>query len=166
MGPGDGGNGGQSFASGVRVQVGCFMSQAVPGPKIDGSGKLRHGLAMLGKAIKTLQRALLLVALTVAPVATGFAHRVPMAADQGLALALANGATLDDLCADAGAGDRHSGPGCLACRIAGAADLPPAQGDLRKLDLVAVAEVTAPRESRIVPPVLDPSNAPQGPPTA
>ena len=111
----------------------------------------------------TLQRALFLVALTVALVATGFAHRTPSAADQSLALALANGATLEDLCAD---GDQHQGPGCLACQITGAADLPPVRGDLQKLELVFLATVTAPRESRTSPRVLDPANAPQGPTTA
>ena len=121
---------------------------------------------MIGNAIHTLHRALLMVALTVALVATGFAHRLPSTADQGLALALANGATLQDLCAGGEAGDQHQGPGCLACQIAGAADLPPALGDLQKLDLVVLAAVTAPRESRTSPRILDPSNAPQGPPTA
>ncbi len=142
------------------------MSQGRQWARIDGSGKLRHGLGMLAKAIMTLNRALLLVALTVALVATGFAHRLPSAADQSLVLALANGATLADLCADGEAGDQHSGPGCLACQIAGSTDLPPALGDLQKLELVVLATVTAPRESRMPLRVLDPSNAPQGPPTA
>jgi len=121
---------------------------------------------MLGKAFMTLHRAILLVVLTVALVATGFAHRLPSAADQSLALALANGATLDDLCADGKAGGQHQGPGCLACQIAGAADLPPLPGELQRLELVFLATVTAPRESRIALRVLDLSNAPQGPPTA
>lgn len=121
---------------------------------------------MFGKAIIPLQRALLLLALTVALVATGFAHRLPSAADQSLAVVLANGATLDDLCADGGAGDQHQGPGCLACQIAGAADLPPASGGLHKLELVFLAAVIAPRESRAFSRVLNLSHAPQGPPTA
>jgi hypothetical protein len=136
------------------------------GPEVDGSGKLRHAFGMFGKAIMNLHRALLLAALTVALVATGFAHRLPSAADQSLALALANGATLDDLCADGKAGDQHQGPGCLACQIAGTADLPPLPGELQRLELVFLATVTAPRESRIALRVLDLSNAPQGPPTA
>ncbi len=166
MAPKDGGKGGQSFASGLQVQGGLILSQGACRAKIDGGGKVQHGLGMLGKAILTLHRALLLVALTVALVATGFAHRLPSTADQGLALALANGATLQDLCADGSADDQHQGPGCLACQIAGGADLPPALGDLQKLDLVFLAEVTAPRESRTSPRVLDLSNAPQGPPVA
>lgn len=121
---------------------------------------------MLGKAIMNLHRALLLAALTVALVATGFAHRTPSSADQALVLALANGATLADLCADGEASGQHSGPGCLACQIAGAADLPPMPGDLQRLDLVFLATVAAPRASRTIPRVLDLSNAPQGPPTA
>lgn len=124
---------------------------------------------MLGKAIMNLHRALLLAALTVALVATGFAHRMPStgerAGDQALALALAYGASLKDLCADGKAGDQHQGPGCLACQIAGTADLPPVPGDLQKLELVFLATVTAPRESRAALRVLDLSNAPQGPPT-
>lgn len=135
-------------------------------PEVDGREKLRHAFGMLGKAFLSLHRVLLLAALTVALVATGFAHRTPSAADQALVVALANGATLADLCADGEAGDQHQGPGCLACQIAGAADLPPMPGDLQRLDLVFLATVTAPRESRVALRVLDLSNAPQGPPTA
>ncbi len=142
------------------------MSQGLGRVKIDGKAKLRHGLGMLGHATDTLHRALLLVALTVALVATGFAHRLPSATDQSLAVALANGATLADLCDEGNAGDQHQGPGCLACQITGTADVPPALGDLQKLELVFLATVSAPRESRISPRVLDPSNTPQGPPTA
>jgi len=166
MGPGDGGNGGQSFASGVRVQVGCYMSQAAPGPNIDGSGKLRHALWMLGIAIMTLQRALLLVALTVALVATGFAHRMPSAGDQSLVLALANGATLEDLCAEGGAGDEHSGPSCLACQIAGAADLPPVQGALIDLELADVTTIIALQETSALARASNLAHRPQGPPAA
>lgn len=121
---------------------------------------------MLGKAIKNVHRALLLIALTVALVATGFAHRTPAVSDQMLAIALANGATLEDICAEGNPGQRHSGPSCLACQIAASADLPPACGALQKQQLVFLARITAPRESRIIPRVLDPAHAPQGPPTA
>lgn len=119
---------------------------------------------MLGKAILNLHRALLFAALTVALVATGFAHRMPSSADQSLALAMANGATLEDLCADGADGDQHQSPGCLACQIAGAGDLPPALGALQRLDLAFLARITAPRESRTFPRVLDPANTAQGPP--
>lgn len=121
---------------------------------------------MFGKVIMTLHRALLLVALTVALVATGFAHKMPSAADQSLALALANGLTLDDLCGKGDGGEQHRGPDCLACQIAAGADLPPVSGDLQKLELVFLAEVTAPRESRAVARILDPAHGMRAPPLA
>lgn len=120
---------------------------------------------MVARAFQVLHRLLLLVAVTVSLTATGFAHRMPDAQDQALALALASGAGLDDLCGDAPDGsprDTH----CLACQIAGSADLPPAAATLIDLELALVASVIAPREARASARVLDPAHSPQGPPSA
>jgi hypothetical protein len=121
---------------------------------------------MLVSAIFSLHRALLLIALTVALAATGFAHRMTAADDEALAFALANGATLADLCAGDLDGDGHRDPHCLACQIAGTADLPPATPGLIDLELDYVAQVVAPRESRAIARVLDPAHTPQAPPVA
>ena len=104
--------------------------------------------------------------VTVALVATGFAHRMPSPDNRAMELALANGLTAADLCGDTSPGQPHADPHCLACQIAGAADLPPDLSGLQDLDLVFLATIAAPRESRLVARVLDPANSPQGPPAA
>lgn len=108
----------------------------------------------------------LLALLTLGLVATGFAHRMPSPDSQALELALANGLTAADLCGDTVPGQPHADPHCLACQIAGTADLSSAMGDLQKLELVFLSTISAPRESRLAPRVLDPANTPQGPPVA
>jgi hypothetical protein len=121
---------------------------------------------MVVTALSSLHRALVLLALTVALTATGFAHRMPSAQDGAVAFAIANGVTLADLCAGDLDGDGHRDPHCMACQIAGSADLPPATPGLIDLELAFVASVIAPSESRAVARVLDPSHTPQAPPVA
>lgn len=122
--------------------------------------------AMTSLGFKNLRRMVLLAILTLALVATGFAHRMPDKNSQALELALASGLTAADLCGDAVPGSSHGKQDCQACQISGTADLPHGLGDLQDLDLVFLATITAPRESRLVARVLDPSNSPQGPPVA
>lgn len=121
---------------------------------------------MRNSVIMRLHRTLLLVALTIALVGTGFAHRVTAAEDQALAFVLATGATAADICDDATPGDDHRGPSCLACQIAGGADLPPVIGAVRPLDVanvarIAVADKVVPLRHR-----LDHAHAAQAPPAA
>jgi hypothetical protein len=123
-------------------------------------------MAMLIKALLSLHRMLLVAALAVALVATGFAHRMPEASDEALAFALENGISLADFCGGDLDGDGHRDPGCLACQIAGAVDLPSESGKLIDLELAFVARVIAPRESRALARLPDPANRPQGPPVA
>ncbi|MCB6178979.1 hypothetical protein LHP98_12680 [Rhodobacter sp. Har01] len=114
----------------------------------------------------SLHRLLMLVALTVALAATGFAHRMPTPDQAALDAFLLAGGELSDLCGDADGDGLPDHPGCQACQIAGAADLPAPLTSARKADLVFVAEVVAPRESRAVRAVLDPARGLRAPPLA
>lgn len=116
--------------------------------------------------VTQLRRIGLLAALTLALVATGFAHRIPGADEQTVAAMAAAGATIHDICGELGQSGRHGDPLCQACQIAGGADLPPLSGAVQPAVLVRQAAVTAPRENRRVARVLDPARTPQGPPLA
>ena len=121
---------------------------------------------MAAPALHTLQRALLLAALTVALIATGFAHRMPTAQDGALAFALANGADASDLCGGVAGGDRAGTLHCPAWQITANADLPPHSGRLIAAELAFHAQVIAPRVILARRGVLDPAHTPQGPPVA
>jgi hypothetical protein len=121
-------------------------------------------MVMLVKARLSLYRVALVVALAVALIATGFAHRMPAPSDANLAFAVANGASLDDLCAkDPGDGPQGD-PHCQACLIVGAADLPQATPGVVDLNLVVLARGVVPRESCALASALDPAHSAQGPP--
>ncbi len=98
---------------------------------------------MLTQTLIRMHRLVLLVSLTVALVATGFGHRMPAPSDAALAFALANGATAADFCGDDLDGDGVRDPHCLACQIAGTADLPTTTQSLIDLDLAFVARTVA-----------------------
>jgi hypothetical protein len=121
---------------------------------------------MRNSVIMCLYRTLLLVALTVALVGTGFAHRVTAVEDQALAFVLATGATAADICDDATPGDDHRGPSCLACQIAGGADLPPDHGDVQPLDLASGARIAVVEPTLLLLHRLDHSHVAQAPPAA
>ena len=113
-----------------------------------------------------LRRLALLTVLAVALVATGFAHRLPHAADADLQAFVLAGGDLGALCDDLGDTGGSSHPDCPACQIVGAADLPPATPALRDANLVFIAQVIAPRESRAVRGVRDPARGLRAPPLA
>ena len=123
-------------------------------------------MRMLVKPRFSLHRVALFVALTLALVATGFAHRMPLVQDEAVAYALANGVPLADLCGSDPGEDGFHAPPCAACQISGSADLVPASGLLIRLELAFHARIIASRESRAVAAVLDPAHTPQGPPVA
>jgi hypothetical protein len=127
---------------------------------------LRHAKAMSITAILRLHRAALFALVTLALVATGFAHRMPAPQDEALAFALATGTSLADICGDDLGGNGHAGADCLACQITGSADLPPAYLPLIDLELAFHAAVVAPRETVALARALGPANQPQGPPVA
>jgi hypothetical protein len=111
-------------------------------------------------------RTALLAVLTVALVATGWAHRVPAPSDEAvLAFLQATGATAADYCGEAGDRNLHGDPLCQACQISGAADLPPSTGAVHPVEFVAILP-PGPRPLPLIVRVLDLSHAPQAPPIA
>ena len=121
---------------------------------------------MLVSAVLRVKGMVLLAVLTVALVATGFAHRLPGAQDVAVQTFVAAGGALADLCgATSDKGDVVH-PDCPACHIA--SNLMPAPGTptVRAADLIFVATVVAPRESRALRHVPDPSRSSQSPPLA
>ncbi|WP_137110394.1 hypothetical protein [Rhodobacter sp. SY28-1] len=117
-------------------------------------------------AILRLHRAALFALVTLALVATGFAHRMPSQQDEALAFVLATGASLADICGDDLGGNGNASADCLACQITGAADLPSAALSLIDLDLAFHAAVIAPREAVALARAQGPAHRPQGPPVA
>lgn len=109
-------------------------------------------------------RMALLALLTLALVATGWAHRVPEASGEALAFMAATGATAADFCGEVGGGKRAD-PLCQACQIAGGADLPPRAGVVRLLAMQAGDCALRPQDGVVLARVLDLSRTPQGPPT-
>ena len=112
----------------------------------------------------SLQRALVLVALTLALVATGFAHRMPSVNTAELQAFVLAGGDLAELCGDFDGDGRPDHGDCPACHISAGADLPGQTVLPRDADLVFIARITAPRESRVVRAVLDPARGLRAPP--
>jgi hypothetical protein len=127
---------------------------------------LGHLTVMMRHTVLSLQRLILVAALTVALVATGFAHRLPSTDDTALAAYALAGGDIADLCGDLDGDGLPDHADCPACQIAGGADLPPTTLTLRDADLAFVAQVVAPRESRAVRSVLDPARGLRAPPLA
>lgn len=119
------------------------------------------------RILVSLHRMALVAAIAIALVATGFAHRMPTAAeDAALAYALQNGITLSDLCGGDLGQSAHPGSDCQACQITGAAHLPPLTGDRIDVELAVHAAVVAPMEVKGAARTSDPAHRPQGPPVA
>jgi hypothetical protein len=127
---------------------------------------LGHLAVMMRDAVLSLRRLMLLAVLTVALVATGFAHRLPSTDDAALSAYALAGGDIAELCGDLDGDGLPDHGDCPACQIAGGADLPPASPTLRNADLAFVAQVVAPRESRAVRAVLDPARGLRAPPLA
>lgn len=125
---------------------------------------LAYAGGMLAQVAHRLMRIVLLVAVAMALVGTGFAHRTSADDDQRLAFILATGATAADVCDDATPGGDHHHAPCLACQIAGGALLPPAIGAGHDLALVPSAQIALAGESASIPRRLNHSRSPQAPP--
>lgn len=117
-----------------------------------------------------LHRALLLVVVTVALTATGFAHRMPSAQDgaqaEAIAFALANEAAPSDFCGGLPGSDRATALHCPACQIAASATLPQPSALLIDAQLAFHAQITAPCLTLALRSVRDPAHSPQAPPVA
>lgn len=110
-------------------------------------------------------RMALLALVTLALVATGWAHRMPDTSDEARAFLAATGATAADFCGDVGGG-AHADPLCQACQIAGGLDLPSLAGAVLPLDLRIGTASLRPDHGVAIVRALDLSHAPQGPPVA
>ncbi|WP_146286887.1 hypothetical protein [Gemmobacter aquaticus] len=118
---------------------------------------------MIRATATILRQMLLLAVLTVALVATGFAHRAPAMDDVALQAYVRAGG---DLCGDADGDGLPDHGKCPACQIVGSADLPSISTSILDADLIVVATIAAPRESRAVRGVLDPALGMRAPPRA
>lgn len=109
----------------------------------------------------------LLAALTLALLATGFGHRMPNAEAAALeAYALATGLPVD-LCGDFdGDAKGMAQADCPVCHIVAVATPPAADLALRDADLILIATVVAPRENRAARMVRDPARGLRAPPVA
>ena len=126
---------------------------------------MRQPKVMIITVMHRLHQAVLMLILTVSLTATAFAHRMPSPGDGVLALALANGMTLADLCDGDLDGDAQRAGHCATCQIASAPGLPATATALIDLQITLLARVVAPRESRVLARILDPARSPQGPPS-
>lgn len=111
---------------------------------------------------------LLVLALTVSTALLGFAHRIPTEREQALAAFTLIGMPAPDFCAHDSV-DGHGGhqtADCPACHLVGTAVLPAQTPRLRDAELLFVAKVVAPRESRAVRTVLNPACGLRAPPRA
>jgi hypothetical protein len=106
----------------------------------------------------------LFAVITLALIATGFQHRMPTADDTAMYSFVLAGGDLADICADADGDGLPDQPDCPACHIVGIAHVPTVGLGIIDADLVFVASVIAPRESRAVRAVLDTANGLRAPP--
>lgn len=114
----------------------------------------------------SLRRLMILAALSIALVATGFAHRIPSADETAMQAFLVAGGEPSILCGEMDGDGLPDHGDCPACQIVGGADLPPSTLGLHDTELIFVAAVVAPRESRAVRGVLDPARGLRAPPLA
>jgi hypothetical protein len=108
---------------------------------------------------------LLVLILTVATGALGFAHRPPSADHEALVAYVLAGGNPADICGDSD-GDGLADHGCPACHLTGSALVPDPAETLYLAEYRYVARVIAPRESRAVRAVLDPALGLRAPPLA
>jgi hypothetical protein len=153
----------------------CLLRSVTVPQTAQGAGAFRtveryretgYHIGLMRISLSSLRRLALLVAVTVALVATGYAHRMPSGNDVLFEAYVLAGGDLSDLCGDSGGDGMPDHGDCPACHIVGCAlpvrtDLP-----LHDADLVFVAKIVAPRESRALRVVLDPARGLRAPPLA
>lgn len=115
---------------------------------------------------RIIHRMILITAMSLALVAAGFVRPAPTAGDAVLHAYLLAGGSVAELCADTDGDGLPDHDDCPTCRLVAPATVPQVMPALRDADLVFVARVVAPRESRAVREVLDPARGTRGPPFA
>ena len=95
---------------------------------------------------------------------SGAAHRMQSADSMALDAFVLAGGDLADLCDEPGGNGVGGRSDCPACHVAGTADVPAPALVPRKAELIVLAAVSAPRESRAQRPVRDPGHAMRAPP--
>lgn len=121
------------------------------------STRLIHGLCRMAA----------LCLLTLALLATGFAHRAPSAQDNALQSAWAMaGGNWSGICGDIGGDGAPAHVKCPACQLAGSADLPPAPAESHKAAPRLLVVLVVPAPEAPVHPVLDPAHGSRAPPRA
>lgn len=121
---------------------------------------------MFKRILHGIRGAGLIALLTVALVATAFAHRIPNSSDIAIDAYVLAGGDISDICGDPGSDGKATHRDCPACHIIGPAMLPDAPQSIIRVDYIYVATVIAPRESRAVRSVLDPARGMRAPPLA
>lgn len=121
---------------------------------------------MVAAALTRLKGMVLLAVLTVALVATGFGHRLPSFQDAALEAYVSAGGVLADLCAEDGGKGGAAHVDCPVCHVVANLGPVPCRARISDADLILVATVVAPRESRALRHLPDPSRSSQSPPLA
>ncbi|GHG96534.1 hypothetical protein [Pseudodonghicola xiamenensis] len=107
---------------------------------------------------------LLVMVLTIATGALGFAHRLPSADQQALDAYVLAGGNPADICG--GAGGNRDDHHCPACSLTGAVVPPDPVGLVHRAEYHYIAQIITPRENRAVRAVLDPALGLRAPPLA
>ena len=121
---------------------------------------------MLRVEISRLKGLTVVVLFACALLATGFAHRVPVAGQAAVLAYVLAGGSAADLCADPAGKtpDLHAHQECPVCHLVGGAVLPGGAPSLRDAELTFVAAMVAPSESRALRTVRDPVRSLRAPP--
>ena len=121
---------------------------------------------MLAWLISLVQKTALVAILTVGLISTGFGHQMPVKANTALDAYVQAGGDASAICGEMDTSGKGTQKDCPACHILAGLMLPDALLSLVDADLIFVATVIAPRESRALLPVLDPGHGMRAPPLA
>lgn len=116
--------------------------------------------------VHAFRRLWLIALLSIALVATAFAHKIPTASDLALDAYVLAGGSMADLCGDGDGDGAMAHRDCQACSIIGTAMLPDAPQAVTRVNYAYVATIVAPRAARAIRTVLDPARAMRAPPLA
>ncbi|WP_417249478.1 hypothetical protein [Celeribacter sp.] len=121
---------------------------------------------MFKRVSHNIHRVAVVALLTVALVATAFAHRLSNPSDPVFEAYVIAGGDISDLCGGSGSGGQTTHSDCQACHIIGSVLLPDHLPSRVEADYIFVATVIAPQERRAIRAVLDPARGVRAPPLA